>query len=254
MAYLPDNRIIFHAFKHEYKTSPGVSVTMIWDLEKDTIIETWWRFPVAISYDNRYLACASEDTGRVATIVDMTTGQEVNYLPADKSLSYRETRGLSFSPDGRYLGCLVPCGQIWDIQLEKSVYLPWCARCLALSPNGKYLALGGSFVYLYDFERIKSKIEVASVPNPPLPLQATIIYPNPTHDVVQIKFALEKAELTTIKIVDLAGKEVRRIEDKLLSEGEYLYTIDLSNIASGTYYLQVEAGNKFFNEQIIVIR
>ncbi len=100
----------------------------------------------------------------------------------------------------------------------------------------------------------KRKIEVASVPNPPLPLQATIIYPNPTHDVVQIKFALEKAELTTIKIVDLAGKEVRRIEDKLLSEGEYLYTIDLANIPSGTYYLQIEAGNKFFNEQIIVIR
>ncbi|ROL55834.1 hypothetical protein D9V84_10500 [Bacteroidetes/Chlorobi group bacterium Naka2016] len=45
MAYLPDNRIIFYAFKSEYKTSPGVSVTMIWDLEKDTIIETRWRFP-----------------------------------------------------------------------------------------------------------------------------------------------------------------------------------------------------------------
>ncbi len=81
MAYLPDNRIIFYAYKGEYKTSPRVSVTMIWDLEKDTIIETWWRFPIAISYDKRYLACASEDTGRVATIVDMTTGQEVNYLP-----------------------------------------------------------------------------------------------------------------------------------------------------------------------------
>jgi WD40 repeat protein len=85
----------------------------------------------------------------------------------------------------------------------------------AFSPDGKYFAIGYS-VFLLDFEKIKAKIEAVALSEPLLPLQATIIYPNPTHDVIQVKFYLDKPELTTITIVDLAGKIVKTIESRLL--------------------------------------
>ncbi|ROL55672.1 T9SS C-terminal target domain-containing protein [Bacteroidetes/Chlorobi group bacterium Naka2016] len=260
MAYIPNNRIIFRVYKSPLRTSPRVEKTMIWDLEKDTIMETWWRFPVAVSFDERFFACAG-GSGRTATVYDLTTGQEVGFVPAIKSNMGVE--GLALSPEGRYL-MFVFSGEggdptpnyinIWDVTLGKMVYViprRLAGYSCAFSPDGRYLAIGYT-IFLLDFEKIKRKIEMASVPQPPQPLVATIIYPNPTHDVVQVKFTLDKSAPTVIKIVDLAGKEVKTIEDKILPEGEYVYTIDLTKVVSGAYYLQINAGTKNFNEQIVV--
>ncbi len=260
MAYIPNNKIIFYLYKSEKKTSPRVNKTMIWDLEKDTIMETWWRFPVAVSFDERYFACVG-GSGRTATVYDLTTGQEVGFVPAIKSNMGVE--GLALSPEGRYL-MFVFSGEggdptpnyinIWDVTLGKMVYViprRLAGYSCAFSPDGKYFAIGYS-IFIFDFEKIKRRIEAASVSQPLQPLVATIIYPNPTHDVVQVKFSLDKATPTVIKIVDLGGKEVKTIEDKILLEGEYVYTIDLTKVASGAYYLQINAGTKIFNEQIVV--
>jgi WD40 repeat protein len=123
---------------------------------------------------------------------------------------------------------------------------------LAFSPDGKYLAFGYS-VWLYDFEKIKQKIEAAStVPQDAPPLPVTIIYPNPTHDVIQLKFSLDAPQPTTINVLDLLGNNLKTIEDKMLEQGEHIFTIDLTNFSSGVYYLQVRAGNRLFNEKIVI--
>ncbi len=42
---------------------------------------------------------------------------------------------------------------------------------------------------------------------------------------------------------------LRTIEDKRLDRGEQFYTIDLSTVSSGMYYLQIKAGDRLFNEK-----
>lgn len=76
------------------------------------------------------------------------------------------------------------------------------------------------------------------------------VFPNPTSDVVNIKFEGDKAPLT-INIIGLDGKEMF---SKTISNfgGTYNDQMDLSKYPAGVYIVNLKQGEKQLSQQVVV--
>jgi len=68
-------------------------------------------------------------------------------------------------------------------------------------------------------------------------------YPNPFNPITNIEFSIPKAEFVTLKIYDIIGQEVATLVSEKITPGEYKYTWDASQLASGLYFYKLEVGN-----------
>jgi uncharacterized protein (DUF1501 family) len=76
------------------------------------------------------------------------------------------------------------------------------------------------------------------------------LYPNPTADVTTLTFTGNE-ERTRIRLFDTIGSVIQEIANKPFSNTEHKLTIDLSDLASGIYYLHVEAKSNSFTKKLI---
>lgn len=72
-----------------------------------------------------------------------------------------------------------------------------------------------------------------------LPLNGFNVYPNPNDGLFNLEFTLPQAGPTTVKIVDLQGREVFREEFTSEANQQFVRQIDLTNDAGGVYMLSV---------------
>lgn len=80
------------------------------------------------------------------------------------------------------------------------------------------------------------------------------IYPNPASNVINLKYNLLEASDIAISISDVSGK---KIIDKNLGKqfpGEYKNEIDISDLSSGNYFLNIQINNKPNNNQFVVYK
>lgn len=77
------------------------------------------------------------------------------------------------------------------------------------------------------------------------------LFPNPNNGTFTVRFTTESKAPTTIWVIDVSGKEVYRevIQD---FNGRYDNRIDISNQAKGTYFLNINQGDKIYTEQFIL--
>jgi type IX secretion system substrate protein len=68
-------------------------------------------------------------------------------------------------------------------------------------------------------------------------------YPNPFNPNTTIGFSIPKTEFVTLKVYNLLGQEMADLVSKKLTPGNYKYTWDASQYASGVYYYKLEAGD-----------
>ena len=68
-------------------------------------------------------------------------------------------------------------------------------------------------------------------------------YPNPFNPSTTIKFRIPNSEFTTLKVYNILGKEVATLVSKKMNPGNYTYTFDGKNLASGVYYYKLVAGD-----------
>jgi Secretion system C-terminal sorting domain/SprB repeat len=64
------------------------------------------------------------------------------------------------------------------------------------------------------------------------------VFPNPTIGPVSVSFSAMKEQAATILVLDLSGKILRRVEVNL-NKGDNVVQLDLTDIANGTYLIQV---------------
>ena len=69
-------------------------------------------------------------------------------------------------------------------------------------------------------------------------------YPNPFNPTTNIKFAVAKAGLVTLKVYDLSGKEISSLVNDNLAAGTYNYAFNGAKLASGIYFYTL-TGNGF---------
>jgi len=79
-------------------------------------------------------------------------------------------------------------------------------------------------------------------------------YPNPFNPSTTIEFSIPKSEFVTLKIYNLLGQEVATLVSDKLTPGEYKYTWDASQLASGVYIYKLETDNFNSTKKLILLK
>ncbi len=66
-------------------------------------------------------------------------------------------------------------------------------------------------------------------------------------------FSILKSEFVTLKIYNLLGQEVATMVSDKLTPGNYKYTWDASDFASGVYYYRLETNNGFVQTRKLIL-
>ena len=78
-------------------------------------------------------------------------------------------------------------------------------------------------------------------------------FPNPFNPSTQISYSIEKKGLVTLKVYDVAGKEVASLINEVQNEGAYSVSFNGGNIPSGIYYYKLESnGNTDVKKMMLV--
>ncbi|MGE5362581.1 MAG: T9SS type A sorting domain-containing protein [Bacteroidota bacterium] len=69
-------------------------------------------------------------------------------------------------------------------------------------------------------------------------------YPNPFNPTTTIKYDIAEGSqyLVTLRVFDIAGREVATLVNEVKEPGRYTATFDASGFASGIYYCHLQAG------------
>ncbi len=80
-------------------------------------------------------------------------------------------------------------------------------------------------------------------------------FPNPFNPSTTIEFELPEHGVTSLKIYDLQGKEVRTIIDNTFKlKGSYRFNVDLSNLASGVYFYTLRQGDNIQTKKMTLLK
>lgn len=79
-------------------------------------------------------------------------------------------------------------------------------------------------------------------------------YPNPFNPETNIKFEIAKSGLTTLKVYNMAGKEVAVLINEKLSAGGYVVKFNGSNLTSGVYFYKIENNGKSEVKKMILMK
>ncbi len=79
-------------------------------------------------------------------------------------------------------------------------------------------------------------------------------YPNPFNPVSNIKFDIAKNSNVKLVVYDLLGREVKTLVNEFTQAGQYEVKFDGSNLASGTYFFKIEAGDFTDVKKMILVK
>ena len=81
------------------------------------------------------------------------------------------------------------------------------------------------------------------------------IYPNPAQNISSVVYQLPSNEVVTIKVFDMTGSLVNTIAEGLSqNQGFYEFAVNVSDLAIGTYFVQIQTLNGVTTKQLNVIR
>ncbi|HWA05705.1 MAG TPA: T9SS type A sorting domain-containing protein, partial [Ignavibacteria bacterium] len=79
-------------------------------------------------------------------------------------------------------------------------------------------------------------------------------YPNPFNPSTTIRFALPEGNLTTVKIYDITGAEVKELANEFLYAGLYSVNFNASSLSSGTYFCRLTSGKFTDVKKMILVK
>jgi hypothetical protein len=80
----------------------------------------------------------------------------------------------------------------------------------------------------------------------------TSVYPNPAFELLNVKIDISEAGLTDVAIYDLQGKRIKTLTKEYFEKGNYTLTINVAELAKGTYLLKVSTKNGGFSEKLVI--
>ena len=80
------------------------------------------------------------------------------------------------------------------------------------------------------------------------------VSPNPSRDIVEVRYGLSEAGETRMRIVDLKGATVREVFDGVMVPGSYVVALDVSGMSSSGYYLLLETPTIVVTRSIEIVR
>ena len=79
-------------------------------------------------------------------------------------------------------------------------------------------------------------------------------YPNPFNPTTNIRFAVAKDGLVTLKVFNTLGKEIKTLISKNLTAGQYDVSFDASELTSGVYIYQLNADNRTISKKMMLLK
>ena len=79
-------------------------------------------------------------------------------------------------------------------------------------------------------------------------------YPNPFNPITTINYQISEFSIVTLKVYDLLGREVTTLVSKQLLPGNYSVRFDGSNLASGIYIYQLNAGSFISTKKLVLLK
>jgi hypothetical protein len=95
---------------------------------------------------------------------------------------------------------------------------------------------------------------ISSTPEIPTEFAMNQNYPNPFNPVTTIKYQLPKAELVTIKIYDIIGKEISTLINRTQNAGYYEVNFNAGKLSSGIYFYKMVAGDFVSIKKLVVLK
>ena len=145
-----------------------------------------------------------------------------------------------------------------SLQYE-NIWIPYSPsylnRLLSLIPDGP-----GAFYMMGDlnypgfladiivvrFSWITDREEIIPGTKPQLKL-----YPNPAHEVVNLKFSTLENGKAKISLFDISGKQLA-FQSQTVVPGTHTVSLNLNHVPSGIYFVKVESGDNIFTEKLII--
>jgi len=79
-------------------------------------------------------------------------------------------------------------------------------------------------------------------------------YPNPFNPTTSIEYQVASIEKVSIKVYDILGREITTLVNEVKSPGIYEVKFDASNLSSGVYFYQLNAGSKTATKKLLLLK
>ena len=79
-----------------------------------------------------------------------------------------------------------------------------------------------------------------------------IVFPNPTSEILNIRFNAETSESMIIRLTDVLGRIIQERSLKTLTIGENIEQLNVANLPKGVYNLQLNMGDKNAFRKVVV--
>ena len=79
-------------------------------------------------------------------------------------------------------------------------------------------------------------------------------YPNPFNPVTVIGYAVATSSRVTIRIYDVAGREVLTLVDKDMEPGRYETRLEADGLAGGVYFARMAAGDFTETKKLVLLK
>ena len=80
------------------------------------------------------------------------------------------------------------------------------------------------------------------------------IYPCPFNSVTTVRFGMDHLDRVLLRVYDISGREVAVLFNETVRTGHYSVVWDASDLASGLYFVRLEAGNRIRTTKIALVR
>ena len=78
-------------------------------------------------------------------------------------------------------------------------------------------------------------------------------YPNPFNPSTKIKFGIPKEEFVSIKLFNVLGQEIKVILEKVMKKGYHFVQFDAGNMATGSDFYTMDAGNRRLVKKMVIL-
>ncbi|NLT49337.1 MAG: T9SS type A sorting domain-containing protein [Ignavibacteria bacterium] len=120
------------------------------------------------------------------------------------------------------------------------------AASTTLSYRLKQIDLNGSFTYSKEIT-----VDAAALPSE-YSLEQN--YPNPFNPTTTISYQLPMNSMVTLKVYNVLGKIVAELVNENQGAGNYEVTFDASQLSSGIYFYQIQAGEYIAAQKMILMK
>lgn len=79
-------------------------------------------------------------------------------------------------------------------------------------------------------------------------------YPNPFNPATKIKFSIPDKSFASLKVYDIAGREIRSYINSTISAGTYSVDFDGSGLSSGVYFYMLRAGDFVQTRKMVLVK